>query len=163
MKRKRAWIQKVVAEKDSDDPEKCIFTNIGDIAGDARSDGCLHGATAFCATRQKECLVPACGIFVCGTSCKDISQQGSVKGRGAGGPVLQGSWSPGGSAQTFHGLIGYVRWAQPSVVLFENVDNVTSEQQDDAPLPSPPPFLPGPAGPSNPPPRTEATPPTLTS
>lgn len=118
---KQQWI-KAVIEEGTEGTDRCIFSDISEI-------GSLQ-ATAFCTTHQRHCSVPCCDIFVCGTSCKDISIQGSLKGRAAGAPVLESSWSPGGSAQTFRGFLGYVSWAKPAVVLFENVDNIASEQQD---------------------------------
>ena len=155
--KKRRWIQTVVSEEGPEKAEKCVFTDIGSIGAGVTGDGRIRGATAYCDTHKKECLVPACDIFVCGTSCKDISVQGSLKGRYAGAPVLQGSWSPGGSAQTFRGFIGYCQWAQPSIVLFENVENLATESLQDSQPPPPSRHMPTPFFPATPAPRLPPT------
>ena len=113
---KRKWIQGVHREiaglQGSTSSEPCVFKNILD----------LSAATARCVVHNGMCNVPECCIFVCCTSCKDISRLNNSSG--VGGLVLQQTSSPGGSAQTFRGMLAYIEWARPAIILFENVEAI---------------------------------------
>lgn len=81
----------------------------------------LGKSTARCVTHSSMCTVPHCCIFVCCTSCKDISR---LSAGTAGQQILQQTSSSGGSAQTFQGMLGYIEWARPAIILFENVEAI---------------------------------------
>ena len=85
------------------------------------------GAThAVCAAHGRACPVPACNIFVCCASCKDFSRLTPPGQALAGrGPLLLQPSSRGGSAQTFHGMLSYITWARPAIVLFESVEAIS--------------------------------------
>ena len=72
------------------------------------------------------CEVPSVDVFVCCTSCKDMTRWS-----GSNSLVLAQSSSPGGSAQTFHGLLGYISVHRPAVLLFENVDTILEDVEPD--------------------------------
>jgi site-specific DNA-cytosine methylase len=107
---KRAW-EKGVAKAFETDPQSgsCIFKDIAHIG---------H-TEAECAAHDKMCPVKSCDIFICCTSCKDIS-------RISGGPglVLLESESVGGSANTFKGFLSYIENHRPTLIFFENVDSI---------------------------------------
>jgi len=107
-KDKRAWIHGIHSKFAQHDP--CVFKDIQDL-GNAQAD---------CSTHGQLCNVPSCDIFVCCTSCKDISRL-SPK---ASGLVLQAAQSSGGSSQTFHGMLAYIDAARPAIVIFENVEAI---------------------------------------
>ena len=67
------------------------------------------------------CAVPACDIFICCTSCKDKSPQNPQK---AATNCYNKTATPGGSAQTFQGMLEYMEVYKPSMVIWENVTDV---------------------------------------
>ena len=68
--------------------------------------------------------MPACDIFICCTSCKDKSNQNPTK-------KTQNCYNqdstPGGSAQTFKGMLAYMKMFKPTIVIWENVQEVDKE------------------------------------
>ena len=104
---KRAWIHGIHRQFSENEP--CVFLDIQD----------LDKSHADCATHGHHCKVPSCDIFVCCTSCKDISRLSP-----ASGLVLKQTQSPGGSSQTFHGMLAYIDAARPAIVIFENVEAI---------------------------------------
>ena len=42
------------------------------------------------------------------------------------GPLLLQASSRGSSAQTFHGMLAYITWARPAIVIFENVEDIVA-------------------------------------
>lgn len=115
-KEKQRWINTVINQGATGSLATCIFKNICDLGAEA----------AECVVHKGACHVPSVDTMITGTSCKDLSSLSS-SGRSAGGLVLESSWWPGGSAQTFRGLISYVHAHRPSMVLFENVDRLADE------------------------------------
>ena len=104
---KRAWIHGVHKKYSNNEP--CVFSDIQD----------LKNAHADCSTHGHPCKVPACDIFVCCASCKDLSRLSP-----ASGLVLKHAQSQGGSSQTFHGMLAHIDVARPAVVIFENVEAI---------------------------------------
>ena len=98
------------------DPTPCLFCDIADLAT----------GVAYCETHKKNCKVPHCTIFVCCTSCKDLSRltPGSIS--------LRMPWSVGGSAQTFHGMLSYIEKWRPAIILFENVEAIKEAAPGDS-------------------------------
>lgn len=114
---KRAWIMQVINGGKPDIPSKCVFENICEISE----------MTALCAVHRRRCPVPCVDVFVCGTSCKDISSL-SLGSRTQSGPLaFEQESTPGGSAQTFRGFLGYIHTQRPALVLFENVEKLAEE------------------------------------
>ena len=72
------------------------------------------------------CKVQGCTIFVCCTSCKDLSRltPGSIS--------LRDTWSVGGSAQTFRGMLSYIEKWRPAIILFENVEAIKEAAPGDS-------------------------------
>ena len=66
--------------------------------------------------------VPPVDILVVGTSCKDMSRMSAYSKESRA--ILRQHWSPGGSAQTFHGLLAYIDRCPPNLVIYENVDSM---------------------------------------
>ena len=104
---KRAWIHSM--NKKFSESGQCIFKDIRD----------LGQGKAACYTHGDLCNVPSCDIFICCTSCKDISRLSPGQGL-----VLQEQVSSGGSAQTFQGMLAYIDAARPAIVIFENVEAI---------------------------------------
>ena len=65
---------------------------------------------------------PPVDILVVGTSCKDMSRMSAYIKQSR--TILRQDWSPGGSAQTFHGLLAYIDRCPPNLVIYENVDSM---------------------------------------
>ena len=118
--KKREWIQGVHqwrADIDSasghvETTRPCNFLDIievGDASGMAR-----------CATHRQKCRVPHCNIFVCCTSCKDMSRMSPPCGQ-----ILAETTSIGGSADTFRGMLAYIDVARPAIFVFENVESIS--------------------------------------
>ena len=119
---KRKWIQGVhkafasgSASGQGESSGPCVFIDIAD----------LGSTMAPCATHGCKCQVPQCCIFVCCTSCKYFSRMSPPPQSSSGtGLVLLDPTSPGGSAQTFHGMLAYLSWARPAILIFENVEAI---------------------------------------
>ena len=47
------------------------------------------------------------------------------------GPLLLQASSRGSSAQTFHGMLAYITWARPAIVIFENVEAINDTDDSD--------------------------------
>ena len=65
---------------------------------------------------------PPVDILVVGTSCKDMSRISPYFKQSR--TILRQDWSPGGSAQTFRGLLAYIDRCPPNLVIYENVDSM---------------------------------------
>ena len=110
----REWIDKVMnTERTALGQEPiCIFEDICHLASEV----------APCsAHRGRLCKVPGCDVLVVGTSCKDLSKMSNSKFKQ---PVLSMQASPGGTANTFRGLLGYLSSHSVDVVVYENSDNL---------------------------------------
>jgi hypothetical protein len=70
-------------------------------------------------------------LLIVGTSCKDLSRANSSAG--AAGPAFSHENTRGGSAQTFKGLLGYVRVHRPLLVVYENVDTLDDNAGEGTP------------------------------
>lgn len=103
---KRKWINMVLSSSTCKPEEVCIFKDIAH----------LGAGVADCATHDRPCPVTYVDILVVGTSCKDVSSLSSGRRTTTGQLVLSQEWTPGGSAQTFRGLIAYVRTHRPALV-----------------------------------------------
>ncbi len=111
-KQKRAWIHSIVNKGKSEALATCVFEDAAD----------MNGLEAPCHVHQRHCGIPFVDLLVVGTSCKDMSVLNPQKQKKRAAPVLSGTSSKGGSAQTFRNVLGYVSARCPPVVLFENVD-----------------------------------------
>lgn len=99
---------------------KCIFQDIAELECD-EAKCCRHGGG---------CIVPSVDLLVVGTSCKDLSKLNHTApgaGHDTTKPVLEQSSSRGASAQTFQGLVGYIRSHRPLFVVYENVDAISDQ------------------------------------
>ncbi len=114
---KRKWIDAVVNDERRalDQPLICIFCDIR----------CMGGTVAECSVHKRKCLVPDCDILIVSTSCKDLSKLSNTK---FAEPVLSLQKSPGGSADTFRGLLSYLDGHHAGMLVYEN-----SDQLDDHP------------------------------
>ena len=99
----------------------CIFSNLQDMAS--------HEAP--CWQHKKKCPVRGVDLLIVGTSCKDLSRANSSAG--AAGPAFSHENTRGGSAQTFKGLLGYVRVHRPLLVVYENVDTLDDNAGEGTP------------------------------
>ena len=115
---KRKWIHHVVngPRKAKGQKAMCIYTDI------------LHMGqrTAFCETHDKECEIPGVDILLVSTSCKDLSLLSSAA-RNFTEPVLDMDTSPGGSADTFGGFLGYLDVRPASLIIYENSDQMVDD------------------------------------
>ena len=115
----REWIDSVVNGKRtaSGQDKICIFKNITDLAG----------ATAECHAHGRQCRVPDANIVIGCSSCKDLS---NLQGKSTSTPVLGKEESPGGTALTWKGLLGYLDNHLVDIVLYENSDNLEDGGSD---------------------------------
>ena len=115
-KDKRAWIRQVltstcIAESmtaESADGCGCIFEDIA----------ALGQGEAACSNHERCCPVETVDLLVVGTSCKDLSRANASRVSHES-PVLEQSSSKGGSAQTYHGFLSYVRTHRPNFILLD--------------------------------------------
>ena len=115
--------QSVAAQDVADMP--CLFTDIKDMGEKMAPCSChASGNAASC-----KCYVPAVDVLIAGTSCKDISRANQNKKRDREEATFGLLTSRGGSAQTFRGLVQYIKSTKPAVVVFENVDNLDEGSQ----------------------------------
>ena len=125
---KQEWIQGVFRALLPRQNKPCLFKNIERL-GDERAECHTHGGN---------CIVPAADIFVCCTSCKDMSKipvrRAKESSQAKQGLVLQSRVSPGGSAQTMQGLLDYIELKQPKIIFFENVDAIDEQSDPDVDL-----------------------------
>ena len=114
---KRRWIDALVnSQRRADDrPLMCIFCDIRDMGK----------TTAHCHVHNRLCLVPDCDILVASTSCKDLSKLSSNK---FAEPVFSKNESPGGSADSFRGLLTYMDSHSIEMLVYENSDNLDDSQ-----------------------------------
>lgn len=110
---KRNWIHSLVngSRTALGQDQVCIFEDISDLGSEM----------AQCHTHGRLCRVPGCDVLVVGTSCKDLSKMSNTK---FNQPVLSLQASPGGTATTFRGLLGYLDSHSVDVVIYENSDNL---------------------------------------
>ena len=118
---KQRWVSAVhrMSEGGPQPRGACLFP---DIMG-------IGGTSCWCLEHNRTCAVPKVDVFICCTSCKDLSRiNNSTKGAATGlPPVLSRTESKGGSAQTFHGMIAYLEGHRPGLVFWENVDTADQE------------------------------------
>ena len=111
---KREWIDNVVNTDRRASGQKlvCIFCDIRDMGG----------VTARChAHNNQKCRIPDSDFLIVSTSCKDLSP---LNNHGQTRPVLSLHTSPGGSADTWRGLLAYLDNHICKVISYENSDNV---------------------------------------
>ena len=100
----------------------CLFTDIGHMS-EKTAPCCCHGS---------KCNVPSVDLLLVGTSCKDLSKANPNKSQDRQRATFSLMHSRGGSAQTFRGLMGYLKNRRPSFVVFENVDTLDESSQSGA-------------------------------
>ena len=64
----------------------------------------------------RKCRVPDCDVLIVGTSCTDLSNMSKHR---INQPVLSLHASPGGTATTWRGLLGYLDSHAVDVVIYE--------------------------------------------
>ena len=111
---KRKWIKSLFLELGVE--SGCIFKQ-------AEHMGCTE---APCCKHNRNCPVPCVDLLVTGTSCKDFSKANKKQNN-----VLAGPRSLGGSAETFWGVLAYLRAHVVSLCLFENVDALDENAGDE--------------------------------
>ena len=117
---KRKWIDNLVnaTPRSLGEPLMCIFCDIKDM-GEAMS---------YCHVHGKPCTVPHCDILIVSTSCKDLSNLSNHKNTE---PVLGKPTSPGGSADTFNGMLAYLDQKKIELLIYENSDNLDDTKDAD--------------------------------
>ena len=94
-------------QQDQQAHETCIFEDICE----------LHKGYAFCVVHEKRCPVTRGDIAIICGSCKDISRQNPNKKKiGKKSDVFQQEVTPGGSAQTYHGMLNFLELFPPAVL-----------------------------------------------
>ena len=121
----RQWIDRVVNPKRtaSGQEKMCIFTDIIDLASE----------TAECHVHGRRCRVPDANIIIGCSSCKDLS---NLQGKPRGAPVLGREHSPGGTAVTWQGLLGYLDNHVVDLVIYENSDKLDDGNEETEENPS---------------------------
>ena len=89
----------------------CIFIDIIHLASE----------TAECHVHGRRCRVPDANLIIGCSSCKDLR---SLQGKPSGTAVLGREQSPGGTAVTWKGLLGYLDIHLVDLVIYDNSDNV---------------------------------------
>ena len=117
---KRKWIDNLVnaTPRSLGEPLMCIFCDIKNM-GEAMS---------YCHVHGKPCTVPHCDILIVSTSCKDLSNLSNHKNTE---PVLGKPTSPGGSADTFNGMLAYLDQKKIELLIYENSDNLDDTKEAD--------------------------------
>ena len=100
----------------------CLFTDTGHMS-EKTAPCCWHGS---------KCNVPSVDLLLVGTSCKDLSKANPNKSQDRQRATFSLMHSRGGSAQTFRGLMGYLKNRRLSFVVFENVDTLDKSSQSGA-------------------------------
>jgi site-specific DNA-cytosine methylase len=111
---KRTWIDALVNTECRANTQRlvCIF---GDITQ-------MGNTTQYCYAHKKKCPIPDVQILLVSTSCKDLSRLAHNAPNAP--PVLSLQTSPGGSADTWRGLLSYMDAHPPSILFYENSDNL---------------------------------------
>ena len=120
--KKREWIMKLhkALQHDASPDSVCVPCMFEDITH-------LGAGEAYCYVHEKICMIPSVGIFLCPTSCKDISKYNKNRMQGL---VTQHTSTPGGFAQTLMGLMAYIEAHRPAIILFENVDGIDNPKEN---------------------------------
>ena len=120
--KKREWIMKLhkALQHDASPDSVCVPCMFEDITH-------LGAGEAYCYVHEKKCVIPSVDIFLCPTSCKDISKYNNNRMQGL---VTQHTSTPGGSAQTLMGLMAYIEAHRPAIILFENVDGIDNPKEN---------------------------------
>jgi len=114
---KRAWISKVLAAKRAC---ACIFDDATKVATNKRK----------CFVHDDACDIPdTLDLLIGGFSCKDFSRARTSQ-RQQGASALSSAVSPGGTAQTFWGIIDFIKLCSVEIVILENVDDITDKLHD---------------------------------
>ena len=110
----RQWIDSVVNSKRtaSGQEKMCIFKDIVVLAGES----------AECHVHGRQSPVPDANIIIGCSSCKDLS---NLQGKPSGTAVLGREQSPGGTAVTWKGLLGYLGNHLVDLVIYENSVNLS--------------------------------------
>ena len=119
---KRKWIDALVngPRRDRGEPLMCIFCDIRTMGR----------TSAPCHVHGRLCIVPGCDVLVVSTSCKDLSKLSSCRSSGSE-PVFSRAESPGGSADTFRGLLSYLdAHTDVGFLVYENSDNLDDAQPE---------------------------------
>lgn len=117
---KRAWLKELHKHPAArHHQEACIFTDIVGF-GLARQ--------AECKTHERLCRIPVEGpqIVHCGFSCKSLSASNANKSQFTS--CLQNA--TGSTGSTFHGLLNYTSFAEPPVLIMENVVDILNEKSN---------------------------------
>jgi len=93
----------------------CLFVRAEDLCNE----------TAFCKKHNRHCAVIGSDLCAAGTSCKDFSRASSSYEAGAN--ISDMPTSVGGSADTLHGLVGYLMRHLVSIIVWENVENIDED------------------------------------
>ena len=93
----------------------CLFAKAEDLCNE----------TAFCKKHNRHCKVIGSDLCAAGTSCKDFSRASSSYE--AGTNISDMPTSVGGSADTLHGLVGYLMLHLVSIIIWENVENIDED------------------------------------
>ena len=120
------WIKGVTTLIQFDDSQcqPCLFDNIETLGG-SRARCIIHD-------KPDGCEVPSVDLLIGGTSCKDFSKASKSAKPTAEDLRTAGGSSPGGSVNTFLGLISYLLSHLVSILVFENVDTLDDGDATDA-------------------------------
>ena len=122
---KRAWLKELHKHPAArHHQDACIFTKIVGF-GLARQ--------AECKTHERLCRIPVEGpqIVHCGFSCKSLSASNANKSQFTS--CLQNA--TGSTGSTFHGLLNYTSFAEPPVLIMENVVDISNEKSNNNEVP----------------------------
>jgi hypothetical protein len=119
VKGKRVFLNNIVLPH-CDASQSCLFEDLLELP--TGSGQCaLHGGTA---ENNDMCRVPCLSdFFTCGFSCKDLSKLNGQYSAEERSNIL--SLGLGTSGGTFKAVIGHAARAKPSVIILENVDEMT--------------------------------------
>ena len=99
----------------------CIFSDAAEV----------HKRWLPCAIHKKSCPVRPVQGAVAGVRRKDFSKANPKRHIAKNQSVLKTATSPGGSAQTMHGLLQLIESNQPILVVLENSDELAEEENVD--------------------------------
>ena len=107
-----------LADDDVTDPGPCLFDDI------QKMTACYAHATTPPKAKKpmpSTCPVKEIDILICSTSCKDYSKMHAKR---VSGSIINTGETPGGSAQTLHGLNLLIERLRPIMIFYENVGDM---------------------------------------
>ena len=87
----------------------------------------MNVKAGFCVRHKKQCKIERVQLLIVGLSCKDLSRMNANAKRNR--TILNAGHSPGGTATTFRGLLGYLDAHGCDILLGEEVGELADTDE----------------------------------